>query len=320
MPTPDVPSEALTRRFDADLRVIADVRPHDRIGIAVSGGPDSLALLLLTHAAFPGRVLAATVDHRLRPESTAEAAAVAVQCAALAVDHTILTLGTLPRGNVSATARTARYAALSEWITERDIAWLATGHHADDQAETLLMRLNRGSGVGGLAAIRARDGRVVRPLLGWRRAELEAIVAGAGLMPVDDPSNRDPRYDRARLRSALADADWIDPFAFARSAAALADADRALTWVTDGEVVRRIVRRGNTISLDARDLPDEIVRRLVAHCLDSISKSVPRDGPKVTRLIHALEAGGVATLDAVKCDGRSIPWAFSPAPPRRATG
>jgi tRNA(Ile)-lysidine synthase len=143
--------------------------------VAVSGGPDSLALLLLAHAAMPGLVEAATVDHGLRSESADEAAFVAEICGKLGVPHATLKV-TVGAGNLQAEARAARYAALAGWMAERGLAALATAHHADDQAETLILRLNRGSGVAGLAGVRAR-GLVpgtrlplLRPLLGWRRA------------------------------------------------------------------------------------------------------------------------------------------------------
>ena len=204
-----------------------------KLGLAVSGGPDSLALLVLAHAALPGRVEAATVDHGLRPEAGAEAAEVARVCEALGVPHAILPVDVAP-GNLQAEARMARYAALAEWVEERGLAALATAHQADDQAETLLMRLNRASGVAGLAGARAR-GRVpgtaiplLRPVLEWRRAELGDVVRGAGLTAAEDPSNSDDRFDRVRMRKALAEADWIDVDAVARSAAHLAEADDAL--------------------------------------------------------------------------------------------
>ncbi|HZU63565.1 MAG TPA: tRNA lysidine(34) synthetase TilS, partial [Novosphingobium sp.] len=145
-----------------------------RLGLAVSGGPDSLALLLLAHAAWPGRVAAATVDHGLRPESAGEAAEVARICAGLGVAHATLPVSIGP-GNIQTEARTARYAALAQWMAAEGLAALATAHHADDQAETLLLRLNRASGVAGLAGVRARalvpGSRLLllRPLLGWRR-------------------------------------------------------------------------------------------------------------------------------------------------------
>ena len=133
------PAAELTERFNAGLGQFA--QSDARLGIAVSGGPDSLALLLLAHAALPGRIEAVTVDHQLRPESGDEAAMVARVCADLGVPHEVLAV-TLAEGNVQAQARAARYAAMAEWLVRRELAALATGHHADDQAETLLLRLN----------------------------------------------------------------------------------------------------------------------------------------------------------------------------------
>ena len=204
-----------------------------RLGIAVSGGPDSLALLLLAHAALAGEVEAATVDHRLRPESAEEAAAVGAVCHELGVPHAILPVEVQP-GNLQANARAARYEALSRWAAARNLDALATAHHADDQAETLLMRLNRGSGLSGLAGIRASTSmpgstrRLLRPLLGWRKAELEIVVRARGIEAVRDPSNENEDFDRVRIRKALAECDWLDPLRLARSAALLAQVEEAL--------------------------------------------------------------------------------------------
>ena len=140
---------------------------------------------------------------------------VAELCAAYGIPHRILPVR-LARGNLHDKARAARYAAMAKWMQERGLAALATAHHADDQAETFLMRLNRGSGVPGLAGVRARGTvpgtqlALLRPLLGWRREELAGIVARSGLEPAQDPSNDDPKYDRARIREALKTADWSD--------------------------------------------------------------------------------------------------------------
>ena len=252
-------------------------------------------MLLLAYAAFPGRVQAATCDHRLRTESAEEARFVAALCAERGIPHAILTLDLPVGGNVSNNARTARYAALEDWRAGRGLAHILTAHHADDQLETVIMRLNRGAGVGGLAGIRAVNGHVVRPLLGWRRSELAAIVADAGIAPVDDPSNRDDRYDRARLRKALADADWLDPLAVTRSAAACAEADDALDGLDDRELVRR---------------------RVLAE-LRTVEPDLAPRGSQLDALIADLEAGRTTTLGNVLCSGGET-WTFAPAPPRRA--
>lgn len=238
-------------RFRAEA---ARLWPADRkLGLAVSGGPDSLALLLLAHAARPDMVEAASVDHGLREESADECRAVSELCARLGVPHQVLRVE-VPQGNLQDNARTARYAALGQWMAARGLTLLATAHHADDQAETLLMRLNRASGLAGLAAIRPirlldEDGdpddplapRLIRPLLGWRKAELEALVSRAGVEPARDPSNRDPQFDRVRMRDALAKAKWLDPLSIAASARHLSEAVEALEWAASREWDDRVV-------------------------------------------------------------------------------
>ena len=307
------PPEAVAR-LRADLEALTGGR-IGRVGIAVSGGPDSLALLLLAAAACHRAVEAATVDHGLRPGSGDEAAFAATVCDALGVPHAILKPAQPIEGNLQSAARRARYALLEAWRGERGLDWVATAHHADDQAETLLMRLNRGSGVGGLGGIRAVNGRVIRPLLGWRRAALAQMVRDAGLEAIADPSNTDPRYDRARLRPQLEAADWIDPDALARSAAALAEAEEALEWSADRLFAERAAPADGGLRLDAADLPAELRRRLLLRALRAVAPEAEPRGEEVSRLLATLEQGGTATLAGVKAIGGE-PWRFEPAPPR----
>lgn len=302
-------------RFRADLEALAG-RDPGLLGVAVSGGPDSLALLLLAYAAFPGRVRAATVDHRLRPESAAEAAFVADVCAGLGVPHFILTADRAIAGNVQAGARALRYRLLAEWAKAEGVAFLLTAHHADDQAETMMMRLQRGAGLAGLSGVRAANGAVLRPLLGWRRAELAGIVEAAGLVAVADPSNADESYDRVRIRRRLAEAPWLDAAALARSAAALAEAETALDWAATRLLAERVTREGDAARFDPADIPAELRRRMLLRLLDA---AAPPRGPEIQRLLAALEAGGTATLAGVKCEGGAV-WRFTPAPPRRRGG
>lgn len=227
------------RRFAADL---AALWPEDertgRLGLAVSGGPDSLALLLLAHAALPGAIAVCSIDHGLRPEAAGEVALVERIAGERGIPFTQLAV-TLAPGNLQAQARAVRYAALARWAKDKGLGAVATAHHADDQAETLLMRLNRGSGLPGLAGVRARSTiaeseiTLLRPLLSWRKAELAAVVAAAGITPAADPSNTNPAFDRARLRAQLAEADWLDPVALATSAAHLAEGWQALEWYAE---------------------------------------------------------------------------------------
>lgn len=192
-----------------------------------------MALLLLAHEVLAGEIEVATVDHGLRPEAADECALVQAQCERLAVNCEILRVD-VAEGNVQHQARDARYAALMEWAERRHLCAVATAHHADDQAETVLMRLNRGVGLQGLGGIRETmwfgDSRipVVRPLLGFRREELRRIVEDCGIDYANDPSNEDTRFDRVRIRRALAQSDWLDPQSIARSALHLAEAEAAL--------------------------------------------------------------------------------------------
>ena len=314
------PAAETVDRFAADLDALI---PTDaRIGVAVSGGPDSLALLLLAVSARPGKTEAVTVDHGLRPESAEEAAMVAQLCDRLGVKHNILQADWLapPEANVQASARAMRYRLLNDWAIERGLAAVATAHHADDQAETLLMRLARGSGVGGLGGPRDRralseEVMLIRPLLGWRKAELEAIVAGAGLSPVDDPSNRDPKHDRSRIRQWLASADWLDPARLAVSASAIRDADEAIDWALAPLIDTRIVREGEVISVEQDGLPRELKRRLLLAAFAELGAPQPR-GPELMRAIEALERGKTVSLSGLKLRGRAS-WQLSLAPPRR---
>lgn len=317
-PAIELPAE-LVARFAADL---ARLWPGDaRLGLAVSGGPDSLALLLLAHAAAPGRIAAATVDHGLRPANAEEAAMVADLCATLGVSHATLAV-TLPPGNVQAEARAARYAALAEWLAAGGAAGLATAHHADDQAETLMLRLNRGSGVAGLAGVRERGTvpqtglALIRPLLGWRRQELAQIVEAAGLTAANDPSNGDDRFDRARIRKVLAGADWLDVAALSVSASHLADADAALAWAAAREWQEAVTRA--PLGLVYRpQAPRAIALRVLARIVTELDGEAPR-GSAVARLFDSLVARQPASIGDLVARPLPEGWSFSKAPQRRS--
>ncbi|HMT46594.1 MAG TPA: tRNA lysidine(34) synthetase TilS [Novosphingobium sp.] len=309
----------LIERFRADLAALGF--RDGKLAIAVSGGPDSLALLALAHAALPGAVEAATVDHGLREASAGEARAVAALCAGLGVPHAVLKVQ-VASGNVQSEARSARYGALAGWMEGRGLAALATAHHADDQAETLLLRLNRASGVSGLAGVRAR-GLVpgtrlplLRPLLGWRRAELARIVSDAGWQAAQDPSNTDDRFDRARLRKELVAADWLDVPALAASAAHLADADAALAWAAAREWSECVERSPMGLTYRPR-APRAVALRVIARIVTELDGTEPR-GRAAARLFDALVARQPASIGGLVA--RAVPegWTFSKAPKRAA--
>jgi tRNA(Ile)-lysidine synthase len=310
-------------RFAADLDQL--IAPGGRLGIAVSGGADSLALLLLASAARPSEVEAATVDHALRPEAADEARHVAEICSRLGVPHTILTArwAQPPESAIQERARQQRDRLLGYWAEERGLGAIATGHHADDQAETLLMRLSRGAGVRGLAGMRARSVMpgsqvpLLRPLLAWRREELERLCAASGITPIADPSNEDERFERVRVRRALAGCGWLDGGAISRSAVNLAHADAAIEWAARNawrDVVRE--RRG-AIAFNAADLPAEILRRIVARAVRKLATEGDPDlrGRELDQLLTALGTGDEGTLRGVRCSGGKE-WLFTAAPPR----
>lgn len=247
-------------------------------------------------------------------------------CKTLSVPHSTLTAEwkQKPESAIQERARIERYRLLARWLSDRDLSALVTAHHLDDQAETLLMRLNRGSGVRGLAGMRvvtpipAAKTRLLRPLLTWRRSELEEICKRAKVSPAEDPSNEDEQFERVRIRRGLAPADWLDPTAIARSAAHLAAADVALHWATDVEWDRQVSRSGREI-IYKPEAPLEIRRRIVRRSVAAFAsegRPNPLRGRELDRLLAILLEGRKATLRGVLCSGGEE-WRFTPAPRRR---
>lgn len=197
--------------FDRLMAPLGPFEAAPHLAVAVSGGPDSLALTLLAHAwakARGGEAIGLTVDHGLRPESAAEAKAVARWLEARGIRHHILHWrGEKPQANLQAAARAARYRLFESWCRGAGVLHLLLAHQLEDQAETFLLRLGRGSGVDGLAAMAAcvetAWARLLRPLLAVPRARLRATLEAVGQDWVEDPSNRDPRHARVRLRKLL---------------------------------------------------------------------------------------------------------------------
>jgi tRNA(Ile)-lysidine synthase len=223
---------------------------------------------------------------------------------------------------VQARARHARYFALAEWAKKRGSSAIATAHHMDDQAETLLMRLNRGSGVEGLAGIREMQTfhwsriPVIRPLLRFRRDELAGVTFAAGLEPASDPTNEDDRFDRARIRKALAEAPWLSVPALAASARHLADADIAL-----GHYEQVILEHHGFVDRELAGIskPKFLSRdgqlRLVRWALGELGSCA--DGGEISRLVDRLLAGKNGNLAGVLATVEGDDWVFRREPPRR---
>jgi tRNA(Ile)-lysidine synthase len=281
------------------------LRPEGALGLAVSGGSDSMALMRLAAAWASARGVAlsvATVDHGLRPEAAEEAAFVAARAAALGLPHeTLRWAGWDGAGNLQNMAREARTRLLAGWAAEAGLGAVALGHTRDDQAETVLLNLARGSGVDGLSGMAersARGGAVwLRPLLGLARADLRAWLSAEGESWREDPSNADLRFDRVKARVAL---EALAPLGLgAEGLAATATRLRRARAALEQEaaaLARRAGRLGpcGEIALDRAvlaDAPEEIALRVLADALRAVSGAVYR--PRLA----ALEALRDAALD-----------------------
>ena len=257
---------------------------HAHAALAVSGGSDSAALMWLAARwakAVPHapKISVLTVDHGLRPEAVRECATVADWAKALGLEAHILTVtGEKPESGLQAKARAMRYGLMRDWCRAQSATLLVTAHTLEDQAETVLMRLARGSGIKGLSGMRPDErGDVLleRPLLGTSRAALRATLQAAGHPWIDDPSNEDERFERVRLRKAapVLSALGLTPEAIARSAARLERALIPLEEMARDFMARHVeVRREGFAIVDLasfRKLDDEIaihmLERLLGH-------------------------------------------------------
>jgi tRNA(Ile)-lysidine synthase len=322
--------------------LFADLSQASQLLLAVSGGPDSMALLHLAaqwraaRATGPGLV-AATVDHGLRPESAAEAAAVTRFALGLGVPHrTLRWLGAKPQAGLQEAARDARYGLLAEAARQAGAGHVLTAHTLDDQAETVLFRLARGSGLAGLAGMaRASplDGLVlVRPFLGLPKARLIATLGAADIGFFEDPSNHDPRFTRVRLRELMPvlAAEGLDAARLVRLAQRLARADAALESATAEALGRLSVATpavSDTVVVDAAGfsrLPVEVALRLLHRAITRMGTEGPVELAKLEALQDALSAaqfGGkrrfrrtlAGALVTLEVDRLTV----SPAPRRR---
>jgi len=277
--------------------------------LAVSGGPDSLALLLLASIwSLKGGapMFAATVDHGLRPEAAGEAAYVGTVCDVLGVPHAILTWrGPHPKTRIQELAREARYALLSAHAKSIGADVLMTAHHADDQAETILFRLLHGSGVAGLAGIREETQShgltLARPLLHLRKPDLERVCDDNNVPFICDPSNKDSQYARTKMRrlTALLEAEGLGPEQWRRFARRMAGADEVLRRAVE-DARALIVKETATdrVRLDVQALkgaPVDVLAGVIETEIAAFSPSA--EVMRLDRLERAARALGEA-LDA----------------------
>jgi len=311
-----ISGDSLEVRFAARMGACLGPDFPTDLALAVSGGGDSMAMLALAHGWARGmgvRLHVVTVDHGLRPESAAEAAMVARECAALGHPHSVLRWGWDGTGNLQDAARSARLRLIDRW--RGTIQHVLFAHTRDDQAETLLLRLARGSGVEGLSGM-AEKRRVpgagfwqIRPLLDEARADLRHYADTLRLPYVDDPSNADPRFDRVRARQALdvLDGLGLDAAGLAATAQRMGRARAALAAraasVAEDVVIGDDSATG-TLELD-RDALAGVERdtqlRLLAAGLQWVGGATYR--PRAAALDGVLDravAGGGGTLHGVQ--------------------
>jgi tRNA(Ile)-lysidine synthase len=293
---------------DAEAAALfADLAGADGLLLAISGGPDSTALMTLMARWRAGRVtgprlVAATVDHGLRPEARAEADTVGELAARLGIAHQILRWrGRKPTTGIQEAARAARYRLLAAAARKAGMRHVVTAHTLDDQVETVLFRLARGSGIAGLSGMApvatvpgAATLRLVRPLLGVPKARLIATLEQAGLGYARDPSNLDPRFARPRLRKLipLLTAEGFDAGRLSVLAARARQADEALAWMT-AQLLAAGAPDGALASTEAvAAWPAEIVQRALAWAIRAVGDTAPALG-KLEVLAAAVRTAAV---------------------------
>jgi tRNA(Ile)-lysidine synthase len=292
--------------------LLAGLRSAPALVLAVSGGPDSTALLVLVarwRAALKRgpELVAVTIDHGLRPEAAREARAVKRLAGRLGVTHrTLRWAGAKPKTGLQEAARAARYRLLVAAAESAGASHILTAHTLDDQAETVLIRMARGSGLTGLGAM-AREtplGGVVlsRPLLDIPKARLIATLDAVGLSFADDPSNRDPRFTRARMRAlmpGLAD-EGLDAHRLAVLAGRLRRAEATIevaVAAAAAAVSEQAWSAGGPIALDAEKfhrLPAEVALRLLGRAIALCGDEGPVQLAKLEALYEALAGGQIS--------------------------
>ena len=322
--------------------LFADWRSAPALILAVSGGPDSVALLWLAarwrRTMKSGPVLmAVTVDHGLRPDAAREARDVKQLATSLDIPHrTLRWTGDKPSTGLPAAAREARYLLLARAAKAHKATHVLTAHTRDDQAETFLMRMARGSGLAGLAAMARetpRDGVVLaRPLLDLPKARLIATLAKAKIGFVEDPTNQDPHFTRPRWRALMPQlaAEGFDSRNLARLAARLARANAALELLVDGaEAFLALKNDAARPGLDAAafaDLAEEIRLRLLLRMIDRVGHEGPAGLGQAEALLAAIDAamqaGGAGIRLKQTLAGALVTLTrdrlrIDPAPPRR---
>lgn len=289
-------------KFKAKISSLLPLEKPFKIAAAVSGGSDSLALLILLINSLQSseiELICLTVDHKLRPESFAEAALVSNICKKLKVSHQILDWdGIKPSANMQHTARKARYKLLTDFCSNNQIEFLATAHQEQDQAENFLIRLEHGTGLYGLAGIAEKNVingiNIIRPLLEFSKEELRNVLLEEGIEWVEDPSNNNRKYTRTKFRVFLnRNPTWIHKLNLAsKNLLKTKESIEYLLQKTKDTIVKR---HDNGTSFDHNDfnlLPQEIKFRLISDLISDLKTTErPLRGERIENLINKLSEG-----------------------------
>ena len=293
--------------------IFASMGRFSHLLLAVSGGADSLAMMVLIAGwakelgQNAPRLSVATVDHALRVEAAAEAAYVGQLAEQFGLEHTVLQWeAEKPSTGLQEAAREARYALLEAHMRMIGADALVLAHHADDQAETVLMRLSAGSGLTGLGGMeqetRLRDIVLLRPFLDVPGARLRATIEAADLRPIEDPSNQNSRFTRVRFRKALPllEAEGFDRVRLGRFARRIQRADKALNLVADTVRIANQLpsEQGARFAAGLWDEPDEIILRVLAKGISAVNPDQSIDLFRLEELLN--------TLKKARFDGVSI--------------
>jgi tRNA(Ile)-lysidine synthase len=285
---------------DEAAALFSDLAGSRGLLLAISGGPDSTALLYLAarwRKASKAKLTAVTVDHGLRKEAKREAAAVGKLAKKLGVPHRIVKwTGRKPKSGIQHSARQARYELLVAAAKKAGAGYIVTAHTLDDQAETVLMRMARGSGIGGLGGMarhsRLGDLTLVRPFLDVPKARLIATCKAAKIGYADDPSNLDPKFTRARLRPlmALLAGEGLDARRLSALARRLRRADAAIEAVVERAALQWPESDGATVLPVAgfASLPPEVALRVLGRAVTRHATEGPVELGKLEALLGAL--------------------------------
>lgn len=292
---------SLVPKFENEISHFFQSEKDVKVAVAVSGGSDSLALTLLCFDYLDkncGKLVALTIDHGLREESSLEAEIVQKLLKDLQITHHILKWeGEKPKSNIQEEARIARYRLLTDFCNENGIKYLLTAHHEDDQAENFIIRAERGAGIYGLAGIskltEINKIKIFRPLLNFNKKDLQDYLKERNINWIEDPSNNNLNFARVRARKLLAENPaWTKKLATISNN--LAKTKEAIDFYVDKEASKLVRFVEDTAIFSCEEfnkLPQEIRFRMLEKLVQTIGKkNKPSRGERIGNLLEKLSA------------------------------